>query len=71
MESVIASEAPTRDRDESGSLRAGNTAGKRFSLTTLRTGLNSRLSRSQYRSGEGRFTSPRHRRSFRQVCVYE
>jgi hypothetical protein len=64
MEIVIANEAPILKQTE---VREGNTIRQILLAGDTPEGINFRLFRSQYRSGEDAFESPRHHHAFQQI----
>lgn len=64
MEVVVTSEAPILNQTE---VRPGSTIRQVLLMGDTDDGLNFRLFRSQYQSGDGAFESPRHRHAFQQI----
>ncbi|QDC37251.1 hypothetical protein [Sphingobium fuliginis] len=64
MDVVITSEVPILNQTE---VRPGSTIRQVLLMGDTDDGLNFRLFRSQYQSGDGAFESPRHRHAFQQI----
>src|SRR5258708_18783740 len=64
MDVVVASEAPVLNQTE---VRPGSTIRQVLLMGDTDDGLNFRLFRSQYQSGDEAFESPRHRHAFQQI----
>lgn len=64
MQVIVTSEAPVLNQTE---VRPGSTIRQVLLMGDTDDGLNFRLFRSQYQSGEGAFESPRHRHAFQQI----
>jgi hypothetical protein len=67
MEVVVADQVPTWKQNETGSVRTGATIRQWLFKESAADGLNFKVFRSQFQSGDGASTTPRHRHAFQQV----